>query len=443
MTCPTQVNYTTTSVPDYIAPCLTSLMGKVRQVTCINANPYMQYQGCTVAQFSPLQQEAFNNAATMQTSGQLKCATAMAGQAGLAGLNAGYTYNPYSASQINAPSITGAQLQGAPLANAAQMQGPGNVSTGNFTNPGTAMQYMNPYLQSSLAPQIAMMQQQQAQQQQQNQAAAVGQGAFGGTRCAVLTGAQNQANQLAQQNLVGNAYNQAYKCAESQFSTCQARNLQAQQANQGMNYNTSLQNAQMLQQSGLANQSLMGQYGLQQGQFNQAANLADQQANLTAQQSNQSANQAAANLNAQQGQFGANLGMQGINAANTAANTLNTLGNSQYNQNLGITGVQSQMGAAQQQQAQNVLNQQYQCYLNYKNYPYQQLSFQSNILHGLPMTNTTSQTYTAPPSTLSQVAGAGITAAGLGAFKSAKGGAIKEKKQKSNGLVDLAIAKMG
>jgi len=64
-------------------------------------------------------------------------------------------------------------------------------------------------------------------------------------------------------------------------------------------------------------------------------------------------------------------------------------------------------------------------------------------LHGLPMTNTTSQTYTAPPSTLSQVAGAGITAAGLGAFKSAKGGAIKEKKRKSNGLVDLAIAKMG
>jgi len=50
-----------------------------------------------------------------------------------------------------------------------------------------------------------MMNQQQSQQQQQNQAAAVGQGAFGGTRCAVLTGAQNQSNQIAQQNLVGNA----------------------------------------------------------------------------------------------------------------------------------------------------------------------------------------------------------------------------------------------
>jgi len=443
MACPTSVSYNTTTVPCYLAPCLTALMGKVRQQTCTTANPYMQYQGCTVAQFSPMQQEAFQNAATMQTSGQLKCATAMAGQAGLAGLNAGYTYNPYASQQINAPSVQGAQLQGAPLAMAAQMGGPGNVNTGNFTQQGMACAYMNPYIQSSLNPQLQMMHQQQAQQQQQNQAAAVGQGAFGGTRCAVLTGAQNQSNQLAQQNLVGNAYNQAYKCAEQQFSTCQARSLQAQQANQGMNYNTNLQNAQMMQQAGLANQSMMGQYGLQQGQFNQAANLADLQANLSAQQSNQSENQAAANLNAQQGQFGANLGMQGINAANTAANTLNTLGNSQYNQNLGVIGMQSTMGAAQQQQLQNVLNQEYQCYLNYKNYPEQQLSFQSNILHGLPMTNTTSATYQAPPSMLSQVAGAGITAAGVGSLLSkAKGGAIK-KKQKSNGLVDLAIAQMG
>jgi len=44
---------------------------------------------------------------------------------------------------------------------------------------------------------------------------------------------------------------------------------------------------------------------------------------------------------------------------------------------------------------------------------------------------------------LSQVAGVGLTAAGLGAFKAAKGGPIKEKKRKSNGLADLALAKMG
>jgi len=355
MACPTQVSYTTTTIPCYAAPYATTMLGKTQALTCTTQNPYMKYLGCTVAQFTPLQKEAFANQATQQVAPQLNCATAMAGSAGLAGLNTQYAYNPYQAQQ---------------------------VSTGNFTNPGTAMAYMNPYVYASLAPQLNLMQQQQAQQQQMNQAAAVGQGAFGGTRCAVLTGAQNQANQLAQQNLVGNAYNQAYKCAEAQYSTCAARNLAAQQANQ-------------------------------------------------------SANQTAANLNAQQQQFGANLGLQGLNLANTAANTLNTLGNTQFNQGTNLINNQAQLGAVQQQQVQNVLNQQYQCFLNAQNYPYQQLSYESNILHGLPMSNTTAQTYTAPPSTLSQVAGLGVGLAGLSKLK--KGGAIK----KSNGLVDLAIAKMG
>ena len=62
----------------------------------------------------------------------------------------------------------------------------------------------------------------------------------------------------------------------------------------------------------------------------------------------------------------------------------------------------------------------------------------SNLIRGLPMTQQSASVYQAPPSTLSQVAGLGLTAAGLGAFKAAKGGSIK----KSNGLMDLALKKM-
>lgn len=348
---PQQVNYNTVTIPCYAAPCVQGMLGKANVLTCYSVNPYMQYQGCTIAQFSPLQQQAFQNAAMMQTAPQLQCASAMAGEAGLAGLNTGYTYNPYQAQQA--------------------------LGTNAATGKSNISSYMNPYLQCALKPQEQLLAQQQGVQQAQNQAQAVGYGAFGGARCAVLTGAQNQANQLAMSNLVGQGYNTAYNNAQSAF------------------------NAQ------------------------------------------QSACQAAANLNAQQGQFGANLGLQGLNAANTAAGTLGTLGNAQYNQNIGITGLQSTLGGTQQQQAQNVLNQQYQCFLNYQNYPYQQLSFESNLLRGLPMTNTTSQTYTAPPSLLSQVAGVGLTAAGLGAFKTSKeGGQIKESKRKSNGIICLALQKM-
>lgn len=473
-TSPTQTNITQTSIPCYAKSYVQCMLGAAAAYTCTTNNPYMQYTGNTVAQFSPLQKQAINNAQGMQTAPQLQCASAMAGTAGLAALNAGYTYNPYTSQQINAPtaqaaSMNAAQLGTAPTDTAASFSGPSNisantVSTGNFLGQNTACSYMNPYLQASLDPQLQQMRQAQQIQHQQNQAAATGMGAFGGSRCAVLQGAQNQADQLSQQNLIGNAYNQAYKCAQQMFTTCQARALQAQQsnqsanltagqANQQMGYNTALQNAQLAQQSGLANQAMQGQYGLAQAGYCQAANqynaglsqqtaLANQQASLTAQQSNQNANQAAANLNAQQGQFGANLGLQGLSQANAAAQNLANIGNTQYNQNMGINNQLTSLGGMQQQQCQNMLNAKVQCAVNAQNYQGNQINFMSNILRGLPMSNTTSNLYSAPPSVLSQVAGAGVAAAGLNKIASSKkGGAIRENKR--GGLKCLALAKMG
>ena len=469
-TSPTQTNITQTSIPCYAKSYVQCMLGAAAAYTCTTNNPYMQYTGNTVAPFSPLQQQAMANAQGMQTAPQLQCASAMAGTAGLAALNAGYTYNPYTSQQINAPtaqaaSMNAAQLGTAPTDTAASFSGPSNisantVSTGNFLGQNTACSYMNPYLQASLNPQLQQMRQAQQIQHQQNQASATGMGAFGGSRCAVLQGAQNQADQLSQQNLIGNAYNQAYKCAQQMFTTCQARALQAQQsnqsanltagqANQQMGYNTALQNAQLAQQSGLANQAMQGQYGLAQAGYCQAANqynaglsqqtaLANQQASLTAQQSNQNANQAAANLNAQQGQFGANLGLQGLSQANAAAQNLANIGNTQYNQNMGINNQLTSLGGMQQQQCQNMLNAKVQCAVNAQNYQGNQINFMSNILRGLPMSNTTSNLYAAPPSVLSQVAGAGIVGK---AITSKKGGVIRENKR--GGLKCLALAKMG
>ena len=72
--------------------------------------------------------------------------------------------------------------------------------------------------------------------------------------------------------------------------------------------------------------------------------------------------------NAQQQQYGAGLGMQGLGLANQAAANLGALGQTQYGQNVGLIGLQNQLGLQQQQQAQNVLNTQYQDYLNRLNY---------------------------------------------------------------------------
>ena len=322
-------------------------------LTDLQRNPFMVYTGDRVAQFSPLQQMSYDNAALMQGSGQLKDATATAGLASLGALNTGYTYNPYASK--------------------------------SFQDPAVAVNAMNPYMQN-----VVEIQQREAQRQADiastgRQADQVSKGAFGGSRSAIMD-------------------------AEA------ARNL-------------------ALQKGDIQAQGLNTAYGQAQQQFN-----AEQQAR-----------QNAAQLNAQQGQFGAGLGLQGMQTALTGASTLGTLGNTQYNQNMGINQMQNQLGAQQQQQQQIGLNNDYQDFQSSQNYPYKQIGFMSDILRGAPTTNagSTMYNYQAPPSLMSQIGGLGATA--LGAFGSfnkanggmvggyAKGGLIKSKPQ---GLVALAIHSM-
>jgi hypothetical protein len=123
---------------------------------------------------------------------------------------------------------------------------------------------MNPFIQNALAPQLELMKQQQGAQGAQLGAQAAQAGAFGGSRFGVQKAAQDQANQLAQQNLIGQGYNNAFN-----------------QANQAMQYGANLNlqgNQTALQGVGTALQGL-GQAG-QMG--NQLGNLGTQQ--LAAQQ---------------------------------------------------------------------------------------------------------------------------------------------------------------
>ena len=157
-----------------------------------------------------------------------------------------------------------------------------------------------------------------------------------------------------------------------------------------------------------------------------AANLARQKGDITAQglqaayqnaqqQFNQSQaqNQATQQLNAQQQQFGAGLGLQGLQTALSGAQGLGQLGQQQYQQNMGINALQNQYGLQQQAQMQKDLDVKYQDYLNAQNYPYKNLSFMSDIIRGVPLTQTGSSIYQAPPSTAQTIASLGLGAAGI------------------------------
>jgi hypothetical protein len=114
------------------------------------------------------------------------------------------------------------------------------------------------------------------------------------------------------------------------------------------------------------------------------------------------------------------------------------LGQHPVPQNMGINQMQNQYGLQQQQQQQNILNNQYQDFLNNQNNPYKQMGFMSDILRGLPLTQQSASMYQTPPSMGSQLIGAGSVAAGL-ALR-AKGGSVGENPA---GLADLALSRMG
>ena len=339
-----QITQTTTSIPDYAKPYVEELLGQAQGLTDVTQNPYMQYMGDRVAQFTPLQQQSYQNAALMQTAPQLADATATAGLAGLGALNTQYTFNPYSAQQLT---------------------------------PDNLKQYMSPYMENVVARQQADAQRQADIAMQAQNAQAARAGAFGGS-----------GNQIMRMQALGNLARQK--------GDIQARGLQ-------------------------------DAYTQALNQFNTA----------------QSQNQAAQQLNAQQQQFGAGLGLQGLQTAMTGAKTLADIGNTQYQQNMGLNQMQNQYGLQQQQQTQNILNNQYQDYLNAQNYDYKQLGFMSDMLRGLPLTQQASTVYAQPPSMLGQIAGAGLTAKGLGMF--AKGGAVEDVayRDKPAGLAELAVYNMG
>ena len=165
-------------------------------------------------------------------------------------------------------------------------------------------------------------------------------------------------------------------------------------------------------------QGLQAAYQNAQQQFNQS----------------QAQNLGAAQLNAQQGQFGAGLGLQGLQTALTGANALGALGGQQYQQNMGINAIQNQYGLQQQAQMQKDLDTRYQDYLNYQNYPYKQIGFMSDILRGVPLTQTGSSVYQAPPSTAQNIASLGLGAAGISKLF-ADGGEVKS----GGGLGALAL----
>ena len=252
---PTQVQEYQTGFAPVIEPFATKLLGDAQLQTDIDQTPYMQYMRDRQAQFTPLQQQSFENAGLMQTAPQLGDATAMAGMAGLGALNTQYTFNPYQAQQF----------------------------TGN-----NVQAYMSPYMQN-----VVERQQQDAERQskiagQAQDAQAARSGAFGGSGNYLMRG--QAAGNLARQkgDIQAQGLQNAYQQAMGQFNQSQAQNLAGQQLNaQQQQFGAGL-GLQGLQTAGTMANNLAN---IGQTQYGQNLGLLDVQNKFGAQQQGQMQNQ--------------------------------------------------------------------------------------------------------------------------------------------------------
>jgi hypothetical protein len=90
-------------------------------------------------------------------------------------------------------------------------------------SPGIAAQYMNPYLQSVLQPQMEELRRQNDITNMNANAKLTGMGAFGGGRQAIMN-AENNRNLMQEMNkTVGTGYANAYDKAQQQFNTEQGQ----------------------------------------------------------------------------------------------------------------------------------------------------------------------------------------------------------------------------
>jgi hypothetical protein len=490
-----------------VAPYAESVLGRAGDLMKRDYKSYADWakernlSGDQVAAFDKLQTDAFTGAGNLGQDPYSKASAE--GIQALAQKAGAYNYNPtqfdnqfkapdaYKPGEFNYQQVS-AQNQNAPTMDAAQtgydpklqnyQMGPAErVSTQSFNQPGSAADYMNPYMQNVVDIQKREAQRQSGIQGTQQQAQAAQAGAFGGGRDAIMR-AERERN-LGQQmgDIQAQGSQAAFQNAQQQFNAEQQARLQAQQSNQQAGLTTGSQNlaanlgvqqlgTQTGMQTSLANLSNQQQAAVQnqaaklqmQGMSSQQAMqaaLANQQAGMTTQQQQEQSRQfgagqgmQAASLGAQYGlagqqeaerskQFGANLGLQGLQAGMQGYGALGSQGQNLYGQTTGNLQLQNAFGTQKQQQGQNMIDVNQQNYAAEQNYPYKQVGFMSDVVRGAPVSNQGSIITQPAPSIISQAAGVGTALTGASKLLGrAKGGRIKQKA--GAGLNDLAMYQM-
>lgn len=208
------------SLSPWAGPYVTDMLGKSKALA---ETPYQGYGGELVAGASPLQAQAFQGLGSLGIP-QATMSGTFSGSpytppTSESILDIGFTATPEQQAQIQADvdaSMAGRNYFDSP----AQSQGLGTGIMGLMQGqqPNTIQQYMNPYLETALAPQYAQAQKdfQKAQRDLQGRYAQAG--AYGGSRQGVAEGELMSGALQNLSQITGRGYEQAYDKAVDQFT---------------------------------------------------------------------------------------------------------------------------------------------------------------------------------------------------------------------------------
>jgi hypothetical protein len=225
---------TESNLSNWAGPYVTNMLGQGQALANM---PYQAYTGDLTAGTTPLLSSAFTNATNLSTPASIGNAATTAG--GIATKAKDLAYSPTTSS----------------------------FDSTQLTN------YMNPYLDKILTPQLEAARRQSQITQQQNAGKMTAAGAYGGGRQAIMDTETQRNLGDVQAAITGKGYDTAFTNAQAQFNADQAR--KAQEAQFGANFGLQGLN------TGLQAATAQGGLGVQQNQVG-LANLAQQLAAGTA-----------------------------------------------------------------------------------------------------------------------------------------------------------------
>lgn len=192
------------TLSDWAGPYVTDMLGKAQAVS---ETPYQTYGGPMTAGASDLQSKVFQGLGNLTFPNQL-----------------GQTFS--STGAYTPPAMTPDAYAPGAIGTGAGAPTGGTLGDGGNTPSqptGIAAQYMNPYLQSVLQPQLEELRRQSQINMQPGLAKLTQAGGFGGGRQAIMESEANRNLLQAQNQAIGTGYSNAYDKAMQQFNTEQGQ----------------------------------------------------------------------------------------------------------------------------------------------------------------------------------------------------------------------------